>query len=54
MDNLGRTTDDQSAPATGHMSTDLLIAVGLIGVAVVGKLAWSVSDGSLLAALGAR
>ncbi|WP_162891346.1 hypothetical protein [Aeromicrobium sp. A1-2] len=52
--------DPANIPATTptatkrHISADVLIGVGLIGSAVVGKLAWSVSDGGLLAALGAR
>lgn len=45
---------EPSTPVWRRLSTDLTIGLGLLGVVVVGKLGWALSDGSFVAALGAR
>lgn len=47
-------TTEPSTPLRRRLSADLAIGLGLLGVVVVGKLAWALSDGSFVAALGAR
>ncbi|MGA8988402.1 hypothetical protein [Aeromicrobium sp.] len=54
MDDIKQSTTEPANPTTTHVRADLLIGVGLLGVAIVGKVAWSLSDGGLLAALSAR
>ena len=46
--------DEQSTPATRRMSADLTLGLTLLGVVIVGRLLWAVTDGSILTALGAR
>lgn len=45
---------DQPTPATRRISADLALGLTLLGVVLAGKLLWAISDGSMLAALGAR
>lgn len=45
---------DQPTPVTRRISADLALGLTLLGVVIAGKLLWAISDGSILAALGAR
>lgn len=45
---------DEPTRPVRRMSADLAIGLTLLGVVIVGKLLWALSDGSMLAALGAR
>ena len=45
---------ERPTPATRRVSADLAIGLTLLGVVIAGRLLWAVTDGSLLAALGAR
>jgi hypothetical protein len=46
--------DEQTTPTTRRISTDLALGLVLLGGVIVGRLLWAVTDGSLLAAIGAR
>jgi hypothetical protein len=48
------TNDEQATPVTRSVSTDLVIGLTLLGVVIVGRLLWALSDGSILSAIGAR
>jgi hypothetical protein len=41
-------------PGTRRVSADLAIGLTLLGVAILGKLLWVVTDGGVLAVVGAR
>jgi hypothetical protein len=41
-------------PGTRRVSADLVIGLTLLGVAILGKLLWVVTDGGILAVVGAR
>jgi len=43
-----------ATPGARRMSADLAIGLGLLGVAILGKLMWVVTDGGVLAVVGAR
>jgi hypothetical protein len=45
---------DAATPPTRRVSADLVIGLSLLGVAILGKLLLAVTDGGILAALGAR
>ena len=45
---------DTPTPAPRRVSLDLAIGLGVLGVAIAGKLLWAISDGTFLAALGTR
>ena len=45
---------DRPTPATRRMSADLAIGLTLLGVVIVGRLLWAITDGSILTALGTR
>ncbi len=45
---------DAATPDTRRVSADLVIGLSLIGVAVLGKLLWVITDGGVLAVFGAR
>lgn len=46
--------DEKSTPVTRRVSADLALGLTLLGVVIVGRLLWAVTDGSILTALGAR
>jgi hypothetical protein len=46
--------DEQATPVTRRVSADLTLGLTLLGVVIVGRLLWAVTDGSILTALGAR
>ena len=46
--------DHKAAPTTRRVSADLALGLTLLGVVIVGRLLWALTDGSLLTALGAR
>ena len=48
------TNDERLTPAPRRVSTDLVIGLALLGVVIVGRLLWALSDGSILSAIGAR
>jgi hypothetical protein len=41
-------------PGTRRVSADLVIGLSLLGVAILGKLLWVITDGGILAVFGAR
>jgi hypothetical protein len=43
-----------ATPGTRHVSADLVIGLSLLGVAILGKLLWVITDGGILAVVGAR
>ncbi len=45
---------DAATPGARRVSADLAIGLSLLGVAILGKLLWVVTDGGLLAVFGAR
>lgn len=53
MDDTTTGTSDET-PRNRRVSADIAIGLGLLGVATLGKLLWTVSDGGILAAFGAR
>lgn len=46
--------DERSTPVTRRVSADLALGLSLLGVVIVGRLLWALTDGSILSALGAR
>ena len=46
--------DKQPTPVTRRVSADLAIGLTLLGVVIVSRLLWAITDGSILTALGAR
>jgi hypothetical protein len=47
-------TDETTHTANRRVSSDARVGLGLLGVAIVGKLVWTLSDGGILAVVGAR
>ncbi len=45
---------DAATPGTRRVSADLVIGLTLLGVAILGKLLWVITDGGILAVFGAR
>jgi hypothetical protein len=43
-----------TTPGARRVSADVLIGLSLLGVAILGKLLWVVTDGGILAVFGAR
>ena len=43
-----------ATPGTRRVSADLVIGLSLLGVAILGKLLWVITDGGILAVVGAR
>lgn len=52
MDTRTRRDDEQSAPPGRRVSTDLVLGIGLLGIAIIGRLLWTVSDVGILGAIG--
>jgi len=46
--------DEKATPTTRRISADLMIGLSLLGVVIVGRLLWALSDGSILTAIGTR
>jgi hypothetical protein len=48
------TAADETSTPHHRVSADVVLGLSLLGVAILGKMLWTLSDGGLLAALGAR
>jgi hypothetical protein len=46
--------DEQSTPTDRHVRVDLALGLGLLTVAIAGKLLWEVSDLGMFAVFGLR
>jgi hypothetical protein len=48
------TATDETPTSPHRVRADVVLGLSLLGVAILGRMLWTLSDGGLLAALGAR